>query len=104
MTMSIGIGRQLLLLSLFIVFPLNLQAADRATDTAPRTRSDGGPWRIGYMEGGPYYDYQASLLSMFKGLQALGWLAKGPIPVPEDPQDTRKIWAWARQGAAAAPI
>ncbi len=73
---------------------MHLAAADPATETAPRTKPNGDPWRIGYLEGGPFYDYQAIFRATLKAFQELGWLENRPIPKPADNQDNRPLWQW----------
>lgn len=58
----------------------------------PITRPDGGKWRIGYLEGGPYSQYPATLVATVKGLADLGWLAPMDFPENIDPEDTGELW------------
>ena len=43
------------------------------TDLAP-TANAGEKWRIAYVEGGPYQDYQATLEAFVKSLMEMGWM------------------------------
>lgn len=60
---------------------------------APRTRPDGGKWRIGYYEGGEYITYQNNFTATVRALMDLGWLEKTPIP-PQDGEQTADLWRW----------
>ncbi len=50
-------------------------------------------WQIGYYEGGPYQDYQKSLIAGVRGLMALGWIEKKQIP-EQSGSRTRDLWHW----------
>ena len=58
------------------------------------TRNNLKKWRVGYVEGGPYQNYQRTLREIVRGLQEIGWVAPGPLPEPPDFQDTAALWAW----------
>lgn len=46
-------------------------------------------WRVAYIEGGGYTDYQRILAATAKGLAELGVIADGDVPIPEKTDDTR---------------
>ncbi len=56
----------------------------------------GKPWRLGYLEGGPWPNYLNLLEGMMKAMMDLGWLVPRSLPVIDPyPGDTRKLWHWA---------
>ncbi|WP_413203538.1 ABC transporter substrate-binding protein [Rhodospirillum sp. A1_3_36] len=65
--------------------------------TAP-VLHDGAKWRIGYMEGGQYIDYQTITMATLKGLADLGWME--PIELPADlPKEPGAFWRYVAQNA-----
>ena len=56
-------------------------------------------WRVAYIEGGGYTDYQRILAATAKGLAELGVIADGDVPIPEKTDDTRPIWDWLAEHA-----
>jgi len=52
------------------------------------------PSRVVYYEGGPYYDYDTTLISLFEGLSEIGFIESIKIPDFEDKENTKKIWDW----------
>jgi len=79
------------------IFSLSLStgfAADKKEySTAPPEKA-AKKWRIGYLEGGPYKDYQSVLIATVKGLAELGWIEKTDIPAQENNENTDKLWEW----------
>ncbi len=63
-------------------------------DTTVPTTNHGAKWRIGYYEGGPWVDYQGTLLHIVNGLATLGWIEALTFPDLPDTQDTQMLWAW----------
>lgn len=77
----------------FIVFwLLGGTAWSEGGSTAPLD-NDGRKWRIGYLEGGAYPDYQTIFLKTVAGLMDLGWIEPMPLPEEYDP-DHRRVWEW----------
>lgn len=90
---------QRLLLILLVPLLLSIPAADlQAGEAKPElvapTTNQGRKWRIGYVEAGPYQDYQAFLKAMLDGLSELGWLERKVYPPSLDEKETRTLWAW----------
>ena len=56
-------------------------------------------WRVAYIEGGGYTDYQRIFAATAKGLAELGVIADGDVPIPEKTDDTRPIWDWLAEHA-----
>lgn len=67
--------------------------------TTPSAKPDGSKWRIGYLEGGPYSQYPATLIATVKGLVDLDWLK--PLNFPEDigPDDAHTLWEFLAKNA-----
>ncbi|MCK5687141.1 ABC transporter substrate-binding protein, partial [bacterium] len=82
---SITIG----IICIFTVFLVDLHAQGDGTD--PITNS-GKKWRIGYVEGGPYSNYQAILKSMIEDLMNSGWIEPAAIPECQDEVETLTLW------------
>ncbi|WP_028572462.1 ABC transporter substrate-binding protein [Desulfonatronum lacustre] len=61
-------------------------------DTAPRD-NNGQKWRIGYLEGGAFPDYEVIFLRIVAGLMDLGWIKAASLPTEYDP-DHRRTWEW----------
>ena len=69
-----------------------------AAPTAP-TLNNGKKWRIGYLEGGPWPDYQATLIETLMGLAELGWIKKVELPDLPNSEDTKVLWTWLSNNA-----
>ncbi|MBU0464625.1 MAG: ABC transporter substrate-binding protein [Proteobacteria bacterium] len=83
---SIAIG----ILCLLAVFQMDV-CAQEAYETKPIT-NNGKKWRIGYLEGGPYANYQSILKAMTASLMDSGWIQHAPIPKCQDKNETRTLW------------
>ena len=70
------------------------QAVQEKTPAHPEKK-----WRVAYIEGGGYTDYQRILAATAKGLAELGVIADGDVPIPEKTDDTRPIWDWLAEHA-----
>ncbi len=72
----------------------SIEAAEQSkVSTAPKT-NNGKKWRIGYIEGGSYRDYQGNLKAFITSLAELGWIEKKPFPETRDKMETHTIWNW----------
>ncbi len=58
--------------------------------TKPVT-NNGKKWRIGYLEGGPYANYQAILKAMIANLMDSGWIKPESIPEPRDKSESKTL-------------
>ena len=56
-------------------------------------------WRIAYVEGGPFSDYQRILRGVAVGLQRLGVIENGNVPMPDDSESAAPMWTWLAQHA-----
>jgi ABC-type uncharacterized transport system substrate-binding protein len=89
-----------------IVLGLGVHAAVRdakASSTLPVT-NHGKKWRIGYYEGGAYFNYPSNLRTIVAGLTELGWMA--PVDIPEVPDKTlsKPVWDYLVKHAQSAYI
>jgi ABC-type uncharacterized transport system substrate-binding protein len=80
--------------TVLLTFSIGLAAAPAKYSITPTTKPNGDKWRIGYLEGGPYVNYQLYLKEIVLALGELGWIQKTTIPAQRDPEDTNKMWAW----------
>lgn len=64
-----------------------------AADPGPG-KNNGVKFRIGYMEGGPYGDYQEILIILVKKLMASGWIPEQEVPALPDTKHTDILWEW----------
>jgi hypothetical protein len=55
-------------------------AGEPGKESVSPTTNQGRKWRIGYVEGGPYQDYQTIWKAMLDGLSELGWIEKSAYP------------------------
>jgi ABC-type uncharacterized transport system substrate-binding protein len=60
--------------------------------TTPRLKPGGGKWRIGYYEGGPYFNYRRNLVGFVEGLMDLGWIEPAEVPDIGVPDDNAALW------------
>lgn len=77
----------------FLLCPHALSKDKGTYKTAPTT-NQGAKWRVGYLEGGPYVNYQGSLKTTTEALMELGWIERETIPALPDSEDTRELWKW----------
>ena len=82
----------LIIVSVFI-FCGAAMAADRGDFSTKPVTNEGKKWRIGYYEGGEYYDYKGVFVATLKGMMNLGWIEHAEIPVDKGEQ-TDTIWKW----------
>ncbi len=60
---------------------------------AEPTTNHGQRWRIGYYEGGEYFNYQQVLIATIRALMAQGWIKSEIIPRQKGEQTT-DLWQW----------
>ncbi len=63
-----------------------------------------GIWRLIYVEGGHYREYQQKLAATARFLQSMGLIADGEVPVPDDTYSTRSMWDWLAANAGGTRI
>ncbi|MDR2456148.1 MAG: ABC transporter substrate-binding protein, partial [Deltaproteobacteria bacterium] len=66
----------------------------QASPASPKS----GPWRVIYVEAGPYRDYVMNLAGLAKGLAELGLIENGAVPEPEG-QEAWPTWLWLSENA-----
>ena len=69
-----------------------------ALDEDAGVGSSGRPWRVAYLEGGPYRDFAMILAGLAKGLWELGIIEEGEMPAPAG-KDARDLWGRLSQKA-----
>ncbi|MBR4424295.1 MAG: ABC transporter substrate-binding protein [Mailhella sp.] len=82
-----------LLLSLFLLLSLAFSAADAPGEDGGKT------WRVLYVEGGPYGNYQQTLAWTARGLERLGLIGNGQVEIPKDTEDAKEMWQWLADNA-----
>lgn len=65
--------------------------AEQSANAAPNSHKK---WRVIYVEGGPYTDYQQIFAGTVRGLAKLGLIVNGDVPVPANSESTREMWTW----------
>lgn len=86
-------GLSVLLLATGLVLTPPVAAAD---ETGPRLTPEGERWRIGYLEGGQYVDYEIITKAAVRGLMELGWIE--PVELPQDQgAQAGDFWRWFAQ-------
>lgn len=61
-------------------------------------------WRVAYIEGGHYTDYQNILVATTRALADMGLIAKGDAPIDVASDNTRPIWEWLASNAGGKHI
>lgn len=65
----------------------------------PLKNSPSPKWRIAYVEGGPYSEYQYTLMAILKGLIQQNIIKKVSLPPVDSFNDSKGLWDWAVQNA-----
>lgn len=81
----------LLLVALFLASPA--AALERPAPEPAR------PWRVIYVEGGPYRDYYLTLAGLARGLKSLGLIRRDDMPTVQNSEDTAAMWRWLAENA-----
>ena len=61
-------------------------------------------WRIAYVEGGPFVDYQKILRGVAAGLLRMGLIENGSVPLPEKSEDVSAMWEWLARNAGGTAV
>lgn len=56
-------------------------------------------WRVIYVEGGPFTNYQQTLAHTARGLQKLGLISDGQVAIPDNDESARDMWQWLADNA-----
>jgi ABC-type uncharacterized transport system substrate-binding protein len=68
-------------------------AAEETASLEPVKRADGQRWRIGYLEGGAYRDYETVLRATINALADFGWIE--PVDLPDADYETHgPLWSF----------
>lgn len=87
-------------LCLLLALLLCLPCPAFATSPAKAPSADTGKvWRVIYVEGGPFSDYQRVFRGLALGLQQQGLIRNGNVPLPKDSEDCREMWTWLTENA-----
>lgn len=68
-------------------------AEDKGNFSTDPVKNNGKKWRLGYYEGGEYWEYQDTLLATIKALMDLSWIETVEIP-PQQGVQTQELWNW----------
>jgi ABC-type uncharacterized transport system substrate-binding protein len=61
------------------------------------------PWKVAYVEAGPFYDYRMNLIGLARGLEDLGLIEKGTPPASVS-ERADGVWRWLSQNAGGARL
>lgn len=79
------------------------KAADADFSTAPVLRDGNARWRIAYLEGGAYQDYETVLRATVAALADIGWME--PLQLPDKDYETHdELWAFIAANARSRYI
>ena len=56
-------------------------------------------WRVLYVEGGPFSNYQNTLAYTARGLEKLGLIDNGQVAIPENSESSLEMWEWLAENA-----
>lgn len=79
------------LLIFIVVFSMPAGAANLST--TPHRKANGKKFRIAYIQGGPYFEYDQVFFAVVKALQKLGWINPRPIP-PHEAKTARDLYTY----------
>ena len=85
-----------ILIVLYILIVAQPQLA--MSETPPK------PFRVIYVEGGPFTDFQLIFKGMSLGLQRLGLIANGNVPIPSNTEYLDGMWMWMNKHAGGHKI
>ncbi len=89
-------GLRTVLLASFLFPPILLAAPVVAQETysvTPTLSPEGERWRLGYLEGGQYVDYETITTATIRGLMDLGWIEPVDLPADQGAQ-AGDFWRW----------
>lgn len=61
--------------------------------------ADGKVWRVIYVEGGPFSDYQRIFQGLALGLKERGLVEHGHVPLPRGSEEVAGMWDWLHRHA-----
>jgi ABC-type uncharacterized transport system substrate-binding protein len=83
-----------LLAVVILSLTVSLAFADKKFSVHPNVKNKGKKIRIGYLEGGPFYNYPPNLIAFVMGLADLRWLESPKIPPRKNEADAKSVWQW----------
>jgi len=83
-----------LLAVVILCLAVSLAFAEKEFSVHPNVKNKGKKIRIGYLEGGPFYNYPPNLIAFVLGLAELGWLESPNISPRKDEADAKSVWQW----------
>jgi ABC-type uncharacterized transport system substrate-binding protein len=74
--------KRLLMILMTMVLALSISGAGFAQNfpVTPKHKADGSKFRVAYLQGGPYFEYDQVFLAVILQLRKLGWLENVKIP------------------------
>ena len=81
-----------------LLLPLLLRESALAGADQNRPAGDKA-WRVIYVEGGPFSDYQRIFQGLALGLEERGLIRNGHVPLPKDSEEVRGMWEWLHRHA-----
>ena len=83
-----------------VVIILSVYVYNNTTNhkSAP-VKNNGEKWKIGYYEGGPYFNYVKHFKAFVNGLINLGWIDEIEIPEFENLENAHVIWDYLSENA-----
>ena len=85
-------GMMTFLLCSIIIFSVSTAGARDFTEF-PQLKQ-GQKIRIGYLEGGPFFNYHLNLVAFVNGLVNLGWMEDPNFPEFPNTSNTKDVWKW----------
>ncbi len=85
---------------LFFIVLFSIPAGAASLSTTPHRKANGKKYRIAYIQGGPYFEYDQVFFAVVKALQQLGWINPRPIP-PHDAATARDLYAYLTRSDAS---
>lgn len=83
----------------FLVTATSSKSVGAISEESSPATNDGAKWRIGYLEGGPFTNYQGSLKATVQALMKLGWIEPAALPPLGNSEETRELWNWLSTSA-----
>ncbi|PLX80026.1 MAG: ABC transporter substrate-binding protein [Desulfuromonas sp.] len=74
--------KSLYLLSIFSIVLLSIPASglSKELSTSPKTKDNGGKFRVAFIQGGSYFEYDQVFLALLRELGKIGWLDVTKLP------------------------
>lgn len=76
---------------LILITGISIGFGKESFETNPTT-NNGKKWRIAYVEGGPYSNYQSVLEEVIQSLMKFEWIEQKSIPKSQNETETKTLW------------